>query len=177
VPWIWDSLTNLWVAQAGQNNTNQNTIKVDLLHFSLYGISAPLVNTTWIRPTQNQVIDDGTLRFKFNLKYADGTEVVPPQSPDELTVKVRDQNSQIIQTLSFKPSEITSSGNDDEDKEDEELDEDKEDEDTEKKKDGTIYKGSLHFKKDGYQNGTYTLEVYLVDSLVGSQNFTYEKSN
>jgi len=148
LPWIWDSLTNLWVAQVGENDTNQNTIKVDLLHFSLYGISAPIVNTTWLKPLSNEIIKQEPLIFEFQLKYADGAEVVPPAEASELTVQLKNENDIVVGNIQFGSIEFR-------------KDERK-----------NVYKGNLFFRKDDFPNGNYKLEVYLTGNLVGSQNFT-----
>ena len=146
--WVWNSQTNSWESRANRNTPSQNKISIDLTGFSLYGISAPIVNTTWISPNLNQIVKKGTLLSEFKLNYADGNEIFPIQSADELQVKLKNELGQILLTNQFEPSGIL-------------LDEDT-----------RIYKVALHFTKNGIPDGNYILEVYLAGNFVGSQNFS-----
>lgn len=151
--WLWNSQTNSWEAKATKVFTGPNRIDVDLSGFSLYGISAPIVNTVFATPTQNETIKQAALLFEFTLGYADGSEFVEPETADELTVKVKkvkNEEGELVKSLSFEPSGIT-------------LDKGKK-----------RYKGTLLLQKEGFQKGEYTLEVYLADSLVGTQTFILE---
>lgn len=154
-PWVWNSQTSAWEAKTGNVNRAQNKITVDLNGFSLYGISAPLFeNPTWIAPSAHDTVKQASMLFEFQLPftYKDGSEIVPPESPDdELKLIVKDSSGNTVQTLKQKPGEI----NKDEGK--------------------NRYKGTLNFQKDGYENGEYTLEVYLIDTLVGRQSFTLNR--
>ena len=147
-PWIWNSQTNQWEARTGTVNRTLNRISVGLTGFSLYGLSAPLVKTTWIAPTSGETLKQAAKLFEFTLQYTNGSEIVPPQTPEELAVKVKDKDNNLKQTLLFQPNGII-------------KDEGKK-----------TYKATLQFQKDNYANGEYTLEIYLADSLVGSQTFT-----
>ena len=146
-PWVWNSQTNAWEARTGSVNRAQNRIAVSLSGFSLFGISAPIVNTNWVAPQKDETIKQAAWLFEFTLNYADGSEIVAPASADELTVKLKNGSGEVVKILLFEPRGI----NKDEGKK--------------------IYKGTLQFQKDGIPNGDYTLEVYLADSLVGSQTF------
>lgn len=150
-PWIWNSQTNAWEARTGTVNRPQNKISVNLSGFSLYGISAPIVKTTWEAPTTQEKLKQAALLVEFQLAYADGNEIVSPATPEELKLVVKDASGDTIQTLLYEPSGLAF--------------------DQGKKR----YKGTLNFQKDGYANGDYKLEAYLADSLVGEQSFVLDR--
>lgn len=147
-PWYWNSGTNSWEARDGTVNRSQNKITVSLSGFSLYGMSLPIVNINWLRPSTNEVISQGAYLFEFKMNYADGTITLPPDSPDDLRVDVVDANGSLVKQYFFESSGITKDSAND------------------------IYKKALQFQKDEIPNGNYSLKAYLAGNLVGSQNFT-----
>ncbi len=147
--WVWNSQTNLWEAKANKNTPIQNKIEINLTGFSLYGISAPVVNVNWNSPNKDEEIKKQALLFQFQLNYLDGTEVVDPQSPDELRVELKNKEGNIIKTYLFEPSGIV------------------------KEEGKGRYMGTITFKKDGVEPGEYKLEVYIAGNLVGVQTFKF----
>ncbi len=150
-PWLWDSTAATWSAQLGTNNTTANTITVSLNHFSLYGISAPKIIAKWLSPTQNQRVKSSSLNFEFQMTYLNGSVVTNSSNDTRLNLKVKNQAGEIVDSLSYGPSEITRSEG------------------------KNSLKGVLNLKKNGYTNGNYTIEIYLSNGLVGQQTFSFEK--
>ena len=102
-----------------------------------------------VEPGYTEVLVEFELR-----NYKDGSEVIPPESPEDvpdgMKLVVKD-SSGIKQTLLYEPGGIG-------------RDEGK-----------NRYKTTLNFQKDGYENGEYTLEVYLGDILLGSRSLIIER--
>lgn len=150
-PWLWDSQAATWSAQIGTNNTTANTISVSLNHFSLYGISAPKITAKWLSPSANESVKSNALNFEFQMTYLNGSVVSNTANDSRLSVKVRNEAGEIIDNLSYNPSEI-------------------------KRNEGkNSYKGILNLKKNQYTTGKYTIELYLSDELMGKQSFVFEK--
>ncbi len=150
-PWLWDSQTATWSAQLGTNNTTANTITVSLNHFSLYGISAPKIIAKWLSPSVNESVKSSALNFEFQMVYLDGSTVTNSSNDTRLNLKVKNQAGEIVDSLSYGPSEII------------------------RNEGKNSFKGVLNLKKNGYTNGKYTIEVYLSNGLAGQQTFNFEK--
>lgn len=151
-PWYWNSQTSTWEAKTGTVNRSQNKITVSLNGFSLYGISAPIIGTpTWITPTAGETVKQGAKLIQFTLTYKDGSEIVPPGSPDELKLVLKNSSGSVVETLLYEPNGLM------------------------KDTQNNLYKGTLNFQKNKLSSGTYTLEAYLADTLAGTQTFTLER--
>ncbi len=142
--WLWDSQTATWSAQATKNFAAQNKIQVDLTHFSLYGISTPIVKTTFIKPQAET--RDANVDYEFAMVYADGSQILPIQTPEELRVTIKDSNGNTIDSHNFTDRGVQKNSNGN-------------------------YEGSLILK--GRKDSSYTIEVYLVGNRVGSQTFSW----
>ena len=146
-PWFWNSITNAWESQIGTNRPSQNRIEVSLSHFSLYGISAPKVHTTFIAPLPDQEVKQGSMMYEFGLSYADGTPIKPITNPEDLLVKLRNSDGTVVSIAQFDGKQLikgTQQGS---------------------------FKDVLHFQQDNLPSGEYTLEIYLTGSLMGKQTF------
>lgn len=96
-PWVWDSLTSTWTAQTvTSRSTGQNWMEVSLNHFSLYGISAPKVVVDWQKPEAD--FKGGSIKYSFDLRYADGSDFRELTSEDELSVVLKDSEGNIRST-------------------------------------------------------------------------------
>lgn len=141
-PWFWNSQTNQWEAQSVTSvDTVNHILNVSLSHFSLYGISAKLVNLTWGDKPGSKVIPGDDVEYKFSLAYQDGSTFIMPSSPDDLIINLKDSDGNILDTDHFQKGQMTFD-----------------------KAKGQFH-GKLHSKK---LSGDYTLEVVLRGNPIGT---------
>lgn len=145
-PWFWDSQTSAWTAQTSTNNTTANTLTVSLNHFSLYGVAAPIVNTTWHKPKENRIAKKDSLKFSFDLIYADGTSFRQLENNNELRVVLKDSQGTVRRSIKL------------------------DNEDFKRKKEN--FRGEIMLEQNGHSlpDGKYTLEVLLTETLLSSRN-------
>jgi hypothetical protein len=144
-PWFWNSLTSSWEAQTGSVNTGQNRITVDLTHFSLYGISAPLIDFQGFDLPPEET-SKRNVKFSFKLAYKDGTDIAPRQNPEDFTVIVKNSSDEIVQTLYLKDG-------------------------FKKSHELGVYNGKVKLP----ENGTYTFQVTLNGNVLGEETVTLNK--
>lgn len=111
-PWFWDSTANSgvggWVAQTGATvSTSTQTISAPFSHFSVYGISAPIVDITWGDKPGIKPIGKDDVEYKFSLSYADGSTFLMPSSPDDLIINLKDPDGNILDTDKFQKGQMT----------------------------------------------------------------------
>lgn len=100
--YIWDSSQNAWSTSFTTSvQTIKNQITVDLPHFSLFGIAAPKVKVGWLPPISKaepyELKEGSTLPVKFTLSHFDETPLNPPELPEDVVVRVKDGDKQIIE--------------------------------------------------------------------------------
>ena len=156
-PWFWNSQTEAWEAKDGQVNRAQNKIAVPLSGFSLYGISAPIINsadylTTFIKPEEDNIsIKQSSYLVQFLLGKTDGSEFLPPELAEDLKLVLVDENGETLQELFYGPSGIIKDSGKDR------------------------YKGVINFQKAGLTDGNYTIQVHFVGIPIGSKSIILDR--